>query len=256
MSYKVQPFFKSHYSIGRSILTLSSEEKTTDKYPNSIFALCKENDISTFFLVEDSISGFLESIINSKKFNTKVIYGLRFTTTSDIETKNEASLKGNSKIVLLAKNTEGYNELYKIYSLAAKDGFYYEPRLDRKSISKFDLKNLQLVIPFYDSFIDENNFKCSSCIPDFLSLFNEPKLAIEDNLLPFDHLIKEEVIKFAKEFNYETINTKSIYYNKKEDFRAYMSFRCIHNRTTLNKPNFSHMCSDQFSFESWKQQNN
>jgi len=39
----------------------------------------------------------------------------------------------------------------------------------------------------------------------------------------------------------------------REDFKAYLTFRCINNRTTLNKPNLEHMCSTEFSFESWKE---
>ena len=41
-------------------------------------------------------------------------------------------------------------------------------------------------------------------------------------------------------------------FKDEKDFKSYLTFRCINNRTTLDKPNFEHMCSDKFSFESWK----
>ena len=34
-------------------------------------------------------------------------------------------------------------------------------------------------------------------------------------------------------------------------FQAYITFRCINNRTAVEKPNFDGMCSDEFSAESW-----
>ena len=48
------------------------------------------------------------------------------------------------------------------------------------------------------------------------------------------------------------------FYNKMEDFKAYLTFRCIGvmgKRATLNKPNLDHMCSDKFCLESWKVSN-
>ena len=56
---------------------------------------------------------------------------------------------------------------------------------------------------------------------------------------------------------YSTQEVKSIYYKNKSDFPHYLTFRCISDsnpgraKKTLAKPNFDHMCSNEFSFESW-----
>lgn len=55
---EVLPFFKSHYSIGRSILTLEKPDDVISGGPDSIIKLCKDNDLKEFHLVEDSMSGF------------------------------------------------------------------------------------------------------------------------------------------------------------------------------------------------------
>ena len=49
------PLFKSHYSLGRSILTLQ-EESNNQVGPDSIIQICKDNDLKEFFLIEDSMS--------------------------------------------------------------------------------------------------------------------------------------------------------------------------------------------------------
>lgn len=78
----------------------------------------------------------------------------------------------------------------------------------------------------------------------------------EDNNLPFDELIKKSVLEFTNDGNdYSLVESQSVFYKNKEDFKAYLTFRCISKRTTLNKPNLEHMCSDTFCFENWKEKN-
>ena len=110
-----------------------------------------------------------------------------------------------------------------------------------------------MVAPFYDSFIFNNVMGYANCVPDFN--FAEPVFLIEENSLPFDHLIKEKVEAYCKE-KYQTLAAKSIFYKTKEDFESYLTFRCINNRSTLSRPNFDHLGSDEFNFESWQKQNN
>ena len=77
---------------------------------------------------------------------------------------------------------------------------------------------------------------------------------MEDNDLPFDYLVKEKVERYCEDNKFDTLSTKSIYYENKEDFKAYVTFKCINNRTTLENPRFDHLCSNEFSFESWEEQ--
>ena len=55
------PLFKSHYSIGRSILNLSIVEDS-DKAEDSILLMSKKAGLEEVCLVDDSMSGFLEAI--------------------------------------------------------------------------------------------------------------------------------------------------------------------------------------------------
>ena len=244
------PLFRSHYSIGRSILTLANEQPEVG--PDSIFEICRNNKLENLFLVENQMSGFLEAYKNAKENNIKLIYGIRLTFCADMEEKNEGSLKTNSKVIIFCKNKKGYKKLIKIFSHAARNGFYYVPRLDFKALKNFWSDDLEMAIPFYDSFLCENNLRGKLCIPDFS--FAKPTFFVEENGLPFNSLIKESIRDFCGG-EYDTQPVKSIYYKDKKDFKAYLTFRCINNRSTLDKPNLEHMCSDEFCFESWKKIN-
>jgi DNA polymerase-3 subunit alpha len=246
------PLFKSHYSLGRSILTLEDKSER-DEYPDSIIQIAKQNKLKEIFLVEDNMSSFLEAYTNCKNNNIKLNYGLRILVTESMNDKTDESRAKNSKIILFFKNKKGYESLTKLFSTAAKDGFYYEPRLDYSILKQNWSDDLILAIPFYDSFIFNNTLKNSICVPQFD--FTKPVIFIENNDLPFDLIIKDKMLSFAKENKLEIFNTKSIYYNSRKDFRTYLTFRCINNRSVLNKPEIEHMSSNEFCFESWKNEN-
>lgn len=245
------PLFKSHYSIGRSVLTFRNLGESKENEPDSIVDIAHSIEIKKIFVVEDSMSGLLEAYTNLKEAKIGLHFGIRVTVCRDISEKNAESVTNSCKFIIFAKNTEGYKKLIKLYSIAAKEGFYYEPRLDYDVIkSNWNDKHLKLCVPFYDSFLYKNSLTTSVCIPDANSI--PLTFFIEDNDLPFDHLLKPKVEQYAKD-KYETVKTKSIYYRNKKNFKDYLTFRCINKRTTLDKPNINHMCSDEFCFESWNE---
>ena len=246
------PLFKSHYSLGRSILTLEDKDQKDD-YPDSIIQICKENKMKELYLVEDNMSSFLEAYSNCRKNDIKLNYGLRISVTESMSDKSEESKTKSSKIILFFKNKKGYQQLTKLYSIAAKEGFYYEPRLDYETISKNWTEDLILCIPFYDSFIFNNTLKNSLCIPQFD--FTKPIFFIEDNDLPFDSLVKQKALSFAEKNDLKIYKVQSVFYKERKDFKAYLTFRCINNRSVLNKPNLDHMSSNEFCFESIHQRN-
>ena len=249
------PLFKSHYSKGRSILTLEKPDSVDPNGAQSIIKIAKDHRLKELFLVEDNPSGFLQAFINCEEQNIQLNFGLRITIAGNMLQKDEETFATQSKYVIFAKNKSGYKRLIKIYSKAAKDGFYYEPRIDFDELRKFwNEEDLTLCIPFYDSYVHKNTLQYSTCVPCFD--FCNPVFFVEDNNMPFDSLIKDSVEKATSKNNgagkiHEVIYTQTIYYDKTEDFKAYLTFRCIDNRSALDKPNLDHMCSDEFSFDKW-----
>ena len=240
------PLFKSHYSIGRSILTL--EEATGKHRDRSIFYLAQEGGLKDVVLVEDSLIGFLRARQGAEEYGLNLRFGLRLSISNHPNEEEEC----RHKVIIFAKDSEGCKKLNQIYSNAfVKNGGVAEENFLREAWSD---KHLKLAIPFYDSFIFNNTMLFASCTPDLS--FTKPTFFIEDNGLPFDDLISEEVELYCERNKLLTEEVKSIFYNKQEDFSAYQSYKCICNRgfkaRTLQVPNFDHQGSDQFSFESWR----
>ena len=247
------PFFKSHYSVGKSILTLKEPDDMMENGPDSILRICSENDISQVVIVDDNMSGFLEAYTSTRNLSIRLMYGVRLNVNDDYEDKSADSLNKTCRYIIFPKNDEGLSTLTKLFSFAAKDGFYYTPRIDYKTLKDMWCdKQLSLVVPFYDSFIFNNVFMGKNCVPQIE--FTQPKFIIEDNNLPFDSLMREKVESYSRG-KFEIYNAKSIYYSTLKEFKSYLTFRCINNRSTLDKPRLDHMCSDEFCFESWREQN-
>jgi hypothetical protein len=194
------------------------------------------------------MAGFLEAYTNAESLKIKLIFGLRLTFCLDHSNKSEEGRANSYKNIIFAKNAAGYKQLIKIYTFAAQEGFYYEPRIDFKALKSFWTKDLLLAVPFYDSFLYNNKYTASQCVPDFS--FTEPVFFLEDNDTLLDKDMQERVADFCAD-KYKIIHTKSIYYKNKKDFSAYLTFRAISARTTVEKPNLDGMCSDEFSIESW-----
>lgn len=253
MKTDVLGIFSSHYSLGRSCLTLE-DAKTINDYPVSVFSLLKHHNIDTLVLCDSSVSGFLQANQQCIKHNVKLVYGLKVTVCADMEDKSEQSLKTEAKYIIFIKNNNGYkNHLIRLSSECNKRGFYYKGRLDFKTLKNhWNDKNLKLAVPFYDSFLHLNTLESHLHVPDF---FVKPTFFVEDNDLPFDYLVKNRVDEYCAANNYETVRAQTVLYPKREDFISYLTIRAINSRSSLEKPNLDHMGSDSFSFERFMELN-
>ena len=116
------PLFKSHYSIGKSILTLNPPSED-DGGSVSVFDIAKRNKLNKLILVEDSLIGFLEAKKNAEALDIQLIFGLRIDVCDDMsiipDKKNPVCIH---KMIVFANNTNGCILLNKIYSLAFTKG--------------------------------------------------------------------------------------------------------------------------------------
>ena len=257
--YNIVPLFKSHFSLGKSILTLESPTGEENSYPISIFDILKLNNLSTLVLVEDCISGLLQASKVASEQKIKLIFGLRLAVCEDSQQKDETSLVKRANYIIFAKNPKGYETLVRIWSFAAQQGFYYSPCIDFKTLKALWNENVTMAVPFYDSFLHLNTLSSHVHVPD-LDSFKPVSFFLESNELPFDDLLEQKVIQYCLTNGYTTIRAQSIFYKSAEDYLAYIAFRCLHNRgtsqkCTLERPELNHMNSDEFNFDKWMKLN-
>jgi len=256
----ILPVFKSHFSIGKSILTLN-EPKGSEAHASSdsVFDIAQENNLDKVVLVEDSFMGFLQARKVCSSLSKQLIFGIRLDCCDDIsKLGDKTELKCTHKIILFPKNSDGCKNLNQIYTLAKTK---HEGWLDLNILKdNWNEDNLSLAIPFYDSFLFKNLTTFQSCFVDFN--FTKPTFFLEDNGLPFDGMVKDAVHEYCSKNNYNTQTIQSIYYKNKKDFSAYLTYKLICGRNSfagrelsLEKPNFDHLGSNQFCWESYIEKN-
>ena len=234
------PVYKSTYSIGKSILSV-----------DKIIELSKLDSAKNLILVEDSLTGFVKAHNSCKDEGLQLIFGLRINCCNDINDEDSFQ-DSDHKIIIFATNDEGCKLLNKISSLSSLEGKGF---VDFNYLNKvWDDTKLDLVIPFYDSFIHQNQLYLKNCIPNFKDI--KPIFWIEKNNLPFDPLITKATLEYLKG-KYESTLVKSIFYENKEDIEALQTYKIICGRkfgraATLSMPNLDHFGSDEFCFESYQ----
>ena len=252
------PLFKSHYSMGKSILTLNGRDSKADpEKSDSIVDICANNDLSVAYLVEDSMGGFLEGYRNLAEANIQLRFGYRVSMVDDASDFTDDSRASEHKTIIFAKNKQGFEKLVKLYTMANSEFAYKGARLDYDILENNWDTNLMLAVPFYDSFLFKNTLTFGQCVPKLG--FAETVCFVENNHLPFDKLLSEKVDAFSKTNKIPVQTAKSIYYKSRDDFKAWQTFKCMFRKTygniSLNKPNLEHCASREFCFESWKDQN-
>ena len=76
------PLFKSHYSIGKSILTLNDPNAVKDGGPQSVFSIAKDQE--NLVLVEDSLIGFLQAQKTAEKLGIQLILDLELAARTKL----------------------------------------------------------------------------------------------------------------------------------------------------------------------------
>jgi len=245
------PIFKSHYSIGRSILTLKEEGISKPTEADSIIDICKEYNVGYCLLIEDHIGSILESSKVFEKSNIDFNFGLRLTVCDDINDKSKEGRNSNWKCNIILKDIDGYKNLIKISSKASTEGFYYEPRIDFQSLRElWNNNHFDFIVPFYDSFLFQNVFKLKSVFVDFD--FCAPIFFVEDHNIIYDDILKNKILDYCGDNGYLNYEAHSMYYKKKSDFKTYLTNRCIYEKVKLNKPNIDWMTSNEFCAECLK----
>ena len=247
------PFFKSHYSLLKSILTLDTHKEGQDPdLSDSIVAIAKGAGLTKVTLVEDTMAAFLPANLELRKHGITLVYGYRVSFVTDLEEKES----GNShKNIIFCKNKAGYQTLIKLATKAAYHNFNKEPRLSYADLHEvWDDNNLTLAVPFYDSFLHRNSLYGAMCVPEFRNI--KPIMISENNFLPWEYLIQNLIDDFAAKNGLEILKAKSIYYKNREDFETYQTLKCLNRKAygtgkTLEKPQLNHMGSREFCWESY-----
>lgn len=253
------PFFVSDHSIGESILSVEDESEICASESVSIPAISDTYELPTTVVVERGLSSYwkLYQAFASRE-KRQLIFGVKINVCAKlpIPEVSEEEVPGTttSSVILFLKNSQAYFDMVRLYSEASVRHKTKTPILDWAMLQELLTENIQVVIPFYSGFIARNLLTLNCAVlPDFGRI--RPIFCLENHGLAFDPLIRAAVTDYCAAERFETMESHHVYYYRKEDMQAHQVFLCMANRSILPKPNLSHYCSNEFSFEQWLENN-
>ncbi len=229
-------------------------------------ALCaraKDFNMSTVALTDyGNMFGAIEFYFAAKKAGVKPILGIevyiapkgRLVKGEDQDTTRMP----NRRLVLLAQNYEGYQNLCQISSIGYQEGFYYKPRVDYEILEKFSSNLIVLsgglmgdiAWTFKNLGVERAKERL-----DFYQRIYGDRFYLEINRTGINDWkeIEPFLISEARQRNIKLVATNDVHYLLPQDQVAQEVLICIGSNKTLQDPSRYRLGSDQFYFKSEEQ---
>lgn len=187
-----------------------------------------------------------------KKAGIKPIIGCEFYVADDLSVK-----QGKTKLehlILLAKNDVGYKNIAMLNTIAFRDGYYYKPRIDYKTLEKHTEGVICLsaclagTIPQYilKGMYDE----AEKMVVWFKERFKDDfYLEMQNHYLEEDAIVNKKLKEFATKYDIKLVATNDVHYIYKEDAETQDVLMCVQMRKTLDDPDRLKLPGDQMYFK-------
>lgn len=199
--------------------------------------------------------GAVEHYFACKDLGIKPILGIDAYLASGGRFKKE---RGNTRLVLLAKNFKGYQNLCKISSIGYKEGFYYKPRIDMEVLRENSEDIIALTGGLYGvvswTFSQKGEEAALEKIKELRDIFHDD-LYLEmcrTGVSQWDD-INKFLIEASKITSTPLVATNDVHYLRSEDFLAQEVMVCIGTNKTLQDENRKTLGSKEFFFKKSKQ---
>ena len=223
------------------------------KIPQLVTAAKKDDQPALALTDDGNLYGAIEFYKTCEQEDIKPIIGVDFFVAPRTRHDKEHRIDNRtSRLVLLAKDKEGYDNLIQLVTCSYIEGFYYRPRIDAELIEKYS-KNIIAVLPSFSSPIshalrDSDTEKANERLQWYKKVFGE-NLYLEITHHPEidDHeKLQDKIIQLSESAQVPLVAAQDVYYMKKEDNLARELARKIQSGTSLMGDEADR--TDDFSF--------
>ncbi|MAZ67543.1 DNA polymerase III subunit alpha [bacterium] len=210
------------------------------KIPTLVEAAKKDGQTALALTDDGNLYGAIEFYKTCTNEGIKPIIGVDFFVAPRTRHDKEHRIDNyTSRLVLLAQNKKGYDNLIKLVTYSFTEGFYYHPRVDEELIEKYS-DDLIAILPSFSAptskgLRDNDHRKTSEILEWYKKVFGD-NLYLEITHHPeiADHSeLQEKVVELGKTNNVPLVAAHDVYYMKKEDNIARELARKIQSGTTL-----------------------
>ena len=192
----------------------------------------------------------------------KPIIGTEFYVCDDLTVKEKIrtdDVDGYSDrrhLVLLAKNETGYKNLSLLNAIAFRDGFYYKPRVDLKTVREHSEGLICLSaciggdIP--QAILRHDYKKAERLIEFFIDTFGEDfYFEIQNHGLDEQEYVNAQLKVYAKKYNVKLVATNDVHYVNKDDAEPHDVLMCVQTGRKVTDVNRMKMPCDEFYLKSY-----
>ena len=243
----------THYSLLKSSCSVHGLVDQCVKHKQTALAI---TDYGNMF-------GALDMYFQARKHHIKPLLGLDiYLCTGDLKDKNTKKTSGEGRgstppnLVLLAQNLQGYRNLCQINTIAYREGFYYVPRVDFKTLHRFQEGVLALTGGFYgdvmQQYLKSGPQAARASLQKLKNIYRD-RLYMELNrtgVARWDQQAIPFLMELAEEEKVPLIATNNIHHLKKKDQVVQDVLQCIGTNHTLQDRERTKLPSQEFYFKS------
>ncbi len=200
-----------------------------------------------------NLFGAMQFYAKAREHGVKPILGCETYVAPDRLDKSE---RKSNHLVLVARNNVGWKNLTYMISMAFLEGFYYNPRIDKKllrqhseglvatsaclggevaqTVLRAGPQAAEQIAREYDDIMGRGNFF----------------LEIQNNGIPEQEKVNEELIKMSARTGIPLVATNDCHYLDRRDARAHEVLMCVQQQTTLNDERRMRHHTDAFYLKS------
>ena len=206
----------------------------------------KEMGMDSLALTDHGVMyGAVEFSIKAKERGIKPIIGCEMYVSHDLTSKNNTALdRKMHHLTLLVKNEDGYKNLMHLVSIAHLEGFYYKPRIDKKTLRKYStgliamsgclageipseitndhMENAEKIALEYEQILGKGNF--------FMELQHHPGNIQQKTA-------NQGMLEISKKTGIPVVATGDIHYVNKEDAEIQDILLCIQTNRKVQEKN-------------------
>lgn len=186
----------------------------------------------------------------------KAIFGCEFYCCDDLTVKS-GKVKLNH-LVLLAKNEVGYHNLCKLNTIAFDQGFYYKPRIDRKTLKQYSeglvCLSACLAGEIPQAILNREYDEAEKVVRWFKDIFKDDfYLELQNHHIEEQIEVNIKLKEYAKKYNIKTVATNDVHYIYREDAVTQDVLMCVQMSKTIDDPDRMKFPNDEFYLKSYEE---
>src|SRR3954454_3005293 len=159
-------------------------------------------------------------------------------------------------MTLLAENTAGMDNLFRLSSRASLEGFFYKPRMDRELLSTYApglIATTGCPSGEVQTFLRLGKYDdARAAAAEFRDIFGAGNYYLElmEHGLEIETRVRADLLRLAKDLALPLVATNDLHYTRAEDAPAHEVLLCVQSGSTMADPNRFKLEGDQYYLKS------